>query len=420
MAPADARTQQGRAVNAAAGLVDLNPELVAVSCERVKDALNLALGAPGSGGRRIHVTIASGGPAGAQPRLISTRYLDGWQHHVTLPTPIEEPVFARALVNVLLLQMVDRAGGAEPGEIPHWLATGLTLEVQAWNPHLLVREGVRGLNLERRMPDPLERARAVLATRPVLSFDELSWPTAAELGGERREAFDQSAHLFVHRLLRLREGATSCRRFLSGLSGRLNWQTAFLQAYSAHFANALAVEKWWAVNVVSFAGRDQWQMWPLDTALARLDEAVRVPARVTTGRDALPGDTMVTLQTVVGQWTGSQQREAVQGAIQKLTRARMAVPPALLSVVDGYLGVLDAVGKRASSPAYGHTIDPLGRISQPLAPGVLGRPGVGPTVVPGIGPMDTRDLVSRLNALDAERASLHALAARATRTSMTP
>jgi hypothetical protein len=404
-----------RAANAAVGLVELDPNLVAVSCERVKDAFNRALGVTGTGGRRIHVTIAPAKQVGSMPRLVSTLYRDGWQHQLTLPTPLDEGAFVRALVNVLLLQLVDRVGVTTPAEIPQWLAAGLSREVQTWNAHLLVHGDVRGLNHERRMNDPLENARVALAARPALSFDELSWPGAAELGGARRESFESSAHVFTHQLLRLRDGPALCRRFVGGLAGRLNWQTAFLQTYAAQFDSLLAVEKWWAVHVVAFTGRDEWQTWPLDTALARLDDAVRVSAKVRADKNSVPEDATVTLQAVVSQWTGMQQREGVQAALQKLARVRRGVPSSLMSLVDGYLEVLDTLGKRATTAGHGPVADlhsallnnlhTANRLPQGFAPtlGTQGRPAQ-----PAVG-----DLVRRLDALDAERAAMREMSRRA-------
>jgi hypothetical protein len=408
-------TPQARAANAAVGLVELDPNLVAVSCERVKDAFNRALGVTGAGGRRIHVTITPAAPVGAMPRLVSTRYRDGWQHQLTLPTPLDEAAFVRALVNALLLQLVDHAGAASPAEIPQWLVAGLSREVQAWNPNLLVHGDVRSLNREWRVNDPLAGVRTALAARPALPFDELSWPGAAELGGAQRAAFEGSAHLFTHQLLRLRDGPALCRRFVGGLAGRLNWQTAFLQTYAAHFNSLLAVEKWWAVHVVAFTGRDEWQTWPLDTALARLDDAVRVAAKVRADKNSVPEDATVTLQTVVSQWAGAQQREGVQVAQQKLARLRRGVPSSLVSLVDGYLEVLETLGKRATTAGYGPVTDLHSALLNNLHTANRLPPGFAPTLgTQGrVAPPAVGDLVRRLDALDAERAAMRELSRRA-------
>lgn len=420
MSEIPAPTPQARAANAAVGLVELDPNLVAVSCERVRDAVQLSLGASAPTGRRIHVTIAPATAALPIPRLVSTLYRDGWQHHVTLPTPLDEASFVRALVNALLLHMVDGMGATTPAEIPQWLSAGLCRHVRAWNPHLLVRGNVRGLNHERRLGDPLEAARAALATSPALSFDELSWPGAAELSGARRESFEHSAHVFTHQLLRLRDGPALCRRFIGGLAGRLNWQTAFLQTYATHFNSLLAVEKWWAVHLVAFTGRDQWQAWPLDTALARLDEALRVEARVRADKHSVPTNATVSLQTVLGEWTGSEQRAGVQAAIAKLTRIRPAMPAVLVSVVDGYLAVLDTTGKRAATAAYGPVSELHSRLLQGVKPGAPAPVNYGPAFAQPAQPAQSapppaRDLLRQLDALDAERAALRDLSTRATR-----
>jgi hypothetical protein len=344
-----------------------------VSCEKIREALGRSLGVASLGGPRIYVTIAPVAEAGRVPQVVSTLYRDGWQHRITLPTPVEEAAVVRCVVNVLLLQVAERNQTVAPAEIPLWLATGLALHVQASNPPLLVRPDLR-LNREGRLADPLERVRTVLLRRPALSFDELSWPTAADLTGERREAFERSAQLFVHQLLQLRDGPALCRRFLAELSRHLNWQTAFLRVYAAQFPTLL------------------------ETALARLDEAVRIPTQVRADTNSLPASGSVSLQTVLAEWSGARQRAALQAAIQQLARVRLNAPPPVARVVDGYLEVLDKAGRRQATGGLGRL--PATRATE--------------------GASTARDLLRRLEALDAERAALHALRHQAARSSQAP
>jgi hypothetical protein len=395
--PRPPRSPAEQAAQAAAGLVELDPRMTAVSCEKIREALGRSLGVASLGGPRIYVTIAPVAEAGRVPQVVSTLYRDGWQHRITLPTPVEEAAVVRCVVNVLLLQVAERNQTVAPAEIPLWLATGLALHVQASNPPLLVRPDLR-LNREGRLADPLERVRTVLLRRPALSFDELSWPTAADLTGERREAFERSAQLFVHQLLQLRDGPALCRRFLAELSRHLNWQTAFLRVYAAQFPTLLAVEKWWAVHLTQFTGRDEWRMWPLETALARLDEAVRIPTQVRADTNSLPASGSVSLQTVLAEWSGARQRAALQAAIQQLARVRLNAPPPVARVVDGYLEVLDKAGRRQATGGLGRL--PATRATE--------------------GASTARDLLRRLEALDAERAALHALRHQAARSSQAP
>ena len=75
--------------------------------------------------------------------------------------------------------------------------------------------------------DPLASARQTLLDLPVLTFDQLSWPAAAQLAGEDGGAYFASAQLFLDELLALPDGPAKMRSLLAALPAHLNWQTAF-------------------------------------------------------------------------------------------------------------------------------------------------------------------------------------------------
>ena len=131
-----------------------------------------------------------------------------------------------------------------------------------------------GTNNEGIRREILFEVRRILSNHAPLSFTELSLPDAAHFNALKWEVYKSCSQLFVHQLLSLPNGRNNMRVMLSTLPRYLNWQTAFLRAFSDQFNNLLDVEKWWAVSLSSFTGRDNWQVWPRETCLERLQRRV--------------------------------------------------------------------------------------------------------------------------------------------------
>src|SRR5262249_24589527 len=112
----------------------------------------------------------------------------------------------------------------------------------------------------RRM-NPVAGAIQTFRSGSPLTFDQLSWPTEEQLSGSGQSVYASSAQLFVSQLLHLKRGPQAFQAMLTKLPDYLNWQLAFLDAFHAHFQNALDVEKWWALEMVQFTGRDLLHLW---------------------------------------------------------------------------------------------------------------------------------------------------------------
>jgi hypothetical protein len=158
----------------------------------------------------------------------------------------------------------------------------------------------------------------VLRANPALAFDELSWPSDADLQGDRGEQFRGSAQLFVARLQDLNNGRASLRNFVGSLSRYFNWQLAFLDSFHEKFGNILDVEKWWAVNVVEFTGRDLTQTWTPEESWRKLDATLQPAVEVRTGADQLPLHENIKLQNIVRDWKMPQQSGTLKTVIQQL------------------------------------------------------------------------------------------------------
>src|SRR6266446_5567018 len=232
--------------------VRLEPALLAVSCERIKQMLwrDLAETSPWRG--KISLVLYSANSGEDTITIFSERFKDGWQYRLDVPEVVERVRFVRVMTQGLLLEMANRNAGEHAADIPLWLAEGSAemllasdeMEVMLPPP----RTTVNGLQLtstvaNRWKQNPLLLAHAQLSAHPPLTFDELSWPKEKQLSGEAGALYRACAHLFVSELLRLNGGRACLRAMLAELPRNYNWQFAFLDAFHAHFERPLDVEK---------------------------------------------------------------------------------------------------------------------------------------------------------------------------------
>ncbi|MDQ6632735.1 MAG: hypothetical protein M3Y82_13435, partial [Verrucomicrobiota bacterium] len=232
--------------------VALEQNLVAVSCERIKEALGQQVGLADRGAGKIHLYL---NPFLREEEITmaSTYYSDGWAYAVELPTQIEESRFVRTVVEILLIEQANRSSAGQANELPRWLVDGLAAHLQATVQESLALQ----MNLQTRQSrrfDPLASVRAHLRETVPLTFNELSWPE--NLSSERAALYQDCAQLFVSQLLRLKEGRGGLRRFIENFAENKNWQFSFLRAFHFQFGQLIDVEKWWALQLISFTGRD--------------------------------------------------------------------------------------------------------------------------------------------------------------------
>ena len=375
-------------------LLRLEPALLAISAERFKDALWRELGVSGPWRGQIFLALRPAQSLDENVLVVSTRYDNGWRYRVELPDIISRPRLARALTGVLLLEMANRNAGDKSAEVPAWLADGLAQQ--------LLNDSVAGLffspptKVENRVPqdrivvvkhgmDPLAAARRVLQDRPALTFDQLSWPDDAQMSGPDGGLYFASAQLFVSDVLQLKGGAARLRAMLDALPAFNNWQTAFRAAFNAEFPEPIDLEKWWALQTVSFVARDAGVQWTPATSLERMDEILNVQVEFRAASYDLPSLKGLSLQDAIRMLDPAQQREAFQTKLRdlELAQLRMAAPLAVLN--DQYRRTLAAyLGERVGSPAPQHLVR---------------HPPPKPNVA---------DTLKKLDALDAQRHSLEA------------
>jgi hypothetical protein len=370
--------------------VRLDPTLLAVSSERIKSALLSDLGAQDNWQSRVSIFLHQAHRLD-EPVVIGSSANQGqWTYYMNLPDMVDRSRLVSAFVNMTLLEMANR-GAERSAEIPKWLAQGLTQELMRESMAGLVMEAPKEGNhdihtsselLDGRSVPPLEQAHDVLQTRPALTLTELSWPRD---GQEEDEVYRCSAQLFVSRLLQLDDGRACMRQMIQELPRHLNWQISLLDAFHNHFASELELEKWWALCLVNFTGRDLAQTWPHAESWQKLGEVIHTGAQVRTAMDELPLHAEVTLQSVIAEWGYAMQEGVMRVKIQQLGQLRSSVSQDLAGLVDDYRLVLENyVRAREKSGAFRNT----------TAQRVLGPDQL------------ALDTIRQLNALDAEREAM--------------
>ena len=300
----------------------LDPFLLVISCERIKESLLLALGRPDEWRGGITLFINPGVPEDQGPVLEGVYSPKGWNYQLSLPSPIETNLLYGAVVKALLTEAANRHAGAQSAEVPLWLIAGLSAHLKADDLPSLVLQPQSRLNTNRILVPALEAVRSQLSLRTPLSFQELCWPEPETVSGQNYERYAACAQLFVEELLRLKEGNRCLSVMIDKLPQHLNWQTSFLEAFSPHFARLLDVEKWWGLTCVHFTGVDVAARFNPADSWHKLQEALDVPVEVHFSADRLPAQAEITLQEVISTWEPAQAGAALQRAFEKLLLLR--------------------------------------------------------------------------------------------------
>jgi len=373
--------------------VDLEPNLLAISCERIKQALLRELGMGDLWRGRIQIAINPAMANNVPPVIGAKLYTDGWRYQVEVPQQIHKLKLVRGIVQVLLLEIANRNSGMRSAEIPLWLSEGMSQQLLNGSDTGLVfsrppgagtdlgsswsnREGFRG--------DALAGARERLTTHAALTFAKLGDPLPDQLPEETWKTYQACSHLFVNQLLALKGGRVGLVQMLYLLPHYLNWQSAFLTAFTGVFPRLLDVEKWWAVVLVNFTGQDPRNAWSKDVALQKLNDALRPAVLVSTGPSNLPRRTQMTLQQIIQQWDYLRQHIELKKFSGQLQVMRVKMPPELVSLVTEYQTTIDSYLKRRDQAGI-------------------------PRALPGMAPLQAdalvKDVLKRLDELDQRRAA---------------
>ena len=326
-------------------LLKLEPSLVTVSCERIKQALTVELGASGQWRGKIYLSLHPAQSADDELSLLGERFRDSWAYRLEVPNPVERTRFVRGVVQALLLEEANRQAGGRSAEIPLWLVEGLVrrvLDAQGAEvllpPPNLAKDGMRinRITVDARRTNAVSLARQVLGNRGPLSLEALSWPKENQLTGPDAEVYQVSAQLLVSELQRFEDGRACLRAMLGELPKFLNWQMAFLRAFQPHFQRQIDVEKWWALEIEHFTGRDASGLWSAEDSWTKLDEILHAPVQVRREKKDLPSVTQVPLITVIREWDFARQTPVLQAKLRELDGARLRVATNALTLVEDY------------------------------------------------------------------------------------
>ena len=334
-------------------LVHLEPALLAVSADRLRDAFLRKIVVdpmlPWSG--KIYLSLHPARSLDENVEIFTSRFGDGWNYYVVMPDIIERERLARALTAVLLLEFANRSATDRAAEMPPWLVDGLSQELLADSLQDLILsvpgQTVNNLPLDRttfvsRGMDPLASVRRIFQTYSVLTYNQLSWPTSVQVSGDDGGAYRASAQLFVDELLALHNGGAKLRAMLQALPRYYNWQTAFLSGFHENFSSALEVEKWWALQSVIFISRSPGPQWTAASSRQKLDEILSVPVEFRTSTNSSPDNTEVSLQTVIVNFDAERQTIILEAKLHDLEMAQFRMAPSMAVLTAEYRNVLAA------------------------------------------------------------------------------
>lgn len=347
--PGQVRSRYASSFETNRSYITLDATVLPVSCERIKQALWRQLGLRGQWSGRVFLGLYTAGSGDDPVTLTSAQFRDGWQYRLELPDLIDRVSYVRSIVDVLLLEVANRTARERSAEIPTWLSEGLSQELLFSSEMEILlpppRPGAGGLMMtstlvNARKENPLTEAHNILLAAPPISFQQLSWPGPEQLEGDAGRVYRSSAQLFVNRLLRLPDGQAALASMLAELPRHYNWQFAFLQAFRAQFQRPLDVEKWWALQVENFTGRDLAQAWPPEESWSKLDALIRSGIQVYAATNDLPLRGEVKLQAIIKEWDRARQLEALQTKVRQLEQLRLRLAAPLAPLADQYHRVL--------------------------------------------------------------------------------
>jgi len=348
-----------------ASFIRLEPALLVVAAERFKQSLwnqlGLKSGTPWRG--KIFLTLRPARSPGDGVTLTSSWLLQKWNYQVELPDVLLRPRYARALAAVVLLEIANRNAADHSAELPTWLADGLAQSVLATDgakdilsapAHKLDGLAQSRLDQTTRGVDSLADVRRVLRDAPALTFEQLSWPTEAQVDGRDGGVYLASAQLFTHELFGLKNGAEKMRALLAQLPRYRNWQTAFYAAFRDNFHQPLDVEKWWTLQLVNLAAHDPGARWTPAFSRDRLAELLAVPVESRSRSNALPVHTVISLQAALRSFTPEQQAAVLRLKLRDLERLHFRLAPPFAALADGYHRVLaEFLGEQNKTAATG-------------------------------------------------------------------
>jgi hypothetical protein len=319
------------------GSVEVIPEFLAVTAERVKRAALSEVPALGEARGVVHVGILATAKTDGLIGIASSKFSDGWRYEMAVPRVAEEARLVKGFINVLLLQYANR-GAERSAELPAWVTEGLAEQLfYSIGPSLVVRRAPTAWESNTR--DLQHWTREMLRTNATPTFQELTTAAVPVRRTPEESVYLAGTHLLMHAILETPNGKQRFAKFLQMLPRTWNWQTAFMEAFD--FKRMLDVEKWWSLTVIEFTTRDQRQAWSQEMSLRKLDDLVQMRVEFRNATNALPEVRLVDLKTILNEDDPDLQRQAVEGMVSQLKFTSIHMAPAVASIAFGYQKTLE-------------------------------------------------------------------------------
>lgn len=325
-----------------AGAVEVVPELLLVTAERVKEALAKEIPALASARTQIHIGVVDSAGVESLVGVASSRFADGWRYNLAVPRVVEEARLVKGLISVLVLEYANR-GADRSAELPAWLTEGLAEQLlYSVGPKLVVGRAPSAWEASAR--DLHHRTREMLRTNATPTFQDLTMAAVPPRNTPHALIYLAGTHLLVHSLLEMPDGRRKFAKFLQMLPRTWNWQTAFREGFG--FARMLDVEKWWSLTLVEFTTRDQRQAWPGDMSIRKLDELLMTRVEYRNATNSLPVTRLVDLSTIFEDGDSALQREAINDKITQLAYTAPHMAPQVAALALEYKRTLQNFVKR--------------------------------------------------------------------------
>ncbi len=336
--------------NSSGDLIYVDPRLLVVTCDRVRQSVSRAMGWDGGWRGTIFVDIRPVRFDNQPPQLFPFRTSDGWRYRLELPDEIDRRRLIESLVEAILREFADGSAAEVPAELPPWLVPGLAAHLMSGELAELALQPNTFSVRDRGNNDPLKPLRDRVQATGALTIDELNWPEFDEPDSPRAGAYRFSAHLFVRELLRLRGGPDALSAALAMLPQHLNWQTAFLRGFQPHFQRMVDVEKWWALSINQLKTRETSVHWTAAQGQRKLEEILLTPMQAPRSDGTVSAAKLVALQTVINDWSFDQQLPLLQTKVNQLQLARVRLTPELTALADGYRAVITQYLQTRTNP----------------------------------------------------------------------
>ncbi len=357
-----------------------NHKLLAISCERIKQAVLESFGLKDSwngqitGHGKVKIYFEEKPREKLPPVVVQRVYsparmgvIAGWQYRVLVNGVVEEEVMVRAIVQIVLETITTRPGQNKLAEIPPWLIEGLvqflknrpgpslvpTSEIGRGNssPYYFADSKWKGKSPGDLFPHyktdqrihryaPFKEVRSRISGKTPLTFSLLSYPESELFEGDSWQTYKDFSHILFHQLKSMKQGSAYFKEFLNLIPNYLNWQLAFLEAFGEIFTRPIDIEKWWAVNLMLFLEKEDMNYWHKWLAMERLDQLLKIPVNLRVQRNSAPIQSTVSLSDVIREWNLGQVREAFLQKMLGLQALRIRTPPRIALLVDGYLEVI--------------------------------------------------------------------------------